>query len=85
MLAADITKWLKNARTGSRLCYHTGHLAQEREQFSPIAFTYRTVPAIDEKARLVWNAYCEGKVTLTQERTGNGAFRYWAEKRRKPW
>ncbi len=77
--------WLKTAQPGSRFCYHEGHLAHDRERMVVYgaSFRWESVPAVEAIGKLFWNAYCNGKITLTQERTGGGKFRYWAEKRRR--
>ncbi len=76
--------WLRSAPTGSRLCYHEGHLANDRREliWTGSRFTEKDLQPVCAVGHLMWDAYCIGKVMLFQERREAGGFRYWASKRR---
>ncbi len=78
--------WLKSAPKGSRLCYHEGNLANDRQRIvwhgDTQQFSEETLEPVHSVGWLMWKAYCRGKVILFQERLDPKTFRYWAAKRR---
>lgn len=54
---------LKSLRRGERFAYHVGFLAKDRQ------FSYE----LNVTARLVWEAYEKGRVTLFQQRANDNA------------
>ena len=81
-----VNNWLKSASVGSRLCYHEGHLANDRTRITwdgeTQRFSEKTVEPVHSVGWLMWKAYCRGQVMLFQERIAAKKFRYWASKRR---
>ncbi len=82
----QVQNWLKSAPKGARLCYHEGHLANDRTRINwngdTQQFSEETLEPVHSIGWLMWKAYCRGKVILFQERIASKKFRYWASKRR---
>jgi hypothetical protein len=83
MEPTKIANWLNSAAPGSRICYHEGLLADDRQKikFDGSSFTHQIIEPVSTIAKLMWAAYCKGKVILFQERVAKRHFRYWALKR----
>ncbi len=83
----QVQNWLKSAPSGNRLCYHEGHLANDRQRIvwdgENQQFHEEFVEPVHSIGWLIWKAYCRGKVMLFQERVDSKKFRYWASKRRR--
>ena len=80
-----VENWLRSAPPGSRLCYHEGHLANDRQRiiWDKGGFSTEIIEPVSTIGNLMWEAYCKGQVMLFQERTETKKFRYWASKRRR--
>ena len=65
-----VQNWLKSAPVPSRLCYHEGHLANDRQRIvwdgERQKFSEETVEPVDSIGWLIWKAYCRGQVLLFQ-------------------
>lgn len=69
MNEAQFIRWLAQAKAGDSVVYFTGFLA--------------TMPGPGRKtAKRAWKAYEEGKVNLVQQRVGEAAYLYIAQKRK---
>lgn len=64
--------WLRDAHKGERFVYWDGHLTVDR---MPGADDWAQCETL---ARLAWDAYRAGVVTLVQKRTGPGEWQYLA-------
>ena len=67
-------EWYANAKRGDRFIYHKGLLAQDRGDVE----TGRPVAPYHALAKLAYEAYVFGQVTLVQQRRGKFNFDYIA-------
>lgn len=79
--------WLKHARPGSKLEYHRGNLALDREKVTTLPnygglvahVFYEPLHSVGHAA---WRAYELGQVELVQKKIGREVYSYFAFKRR---
>lgn len=78
----QIDNWLKGARKGERLRYHSGFLTIDREERTGAGSNYLTYRAMEagRAGDLAYKAYLESQALLVQCRTGHQVFDYWMVK-----
>lgn len=73
MTARDFLQWLRTARSGAHLTYHTGNLQFDRRDNGAPAHRQ-----INRLADAAWDAMKSGFVELKQRRVGDGVCAYVA-------
>lgn len=84
------TKWVNNSKKGDRYVYHTGFLLMDRahkleigigpDGGDSVIMLVNREP-VHTEAKLVWQAYEKGHVTLFQRKLGKAVYEYIAERR----
>lgn len=72
--------WLKGANRGERVVYYNGFLLRDREILIKNGLSPDRFPSKIKAAIMVWKAYLNGAVKLTQRKRGPFEYEYIATK-----
>lgn len=80
----ELEQWLADKGSGKRVLYHVGHLARDRlrHEFVDGVLKEVTMEPLHSIAERLFDLSERGEVLLFQKRVGQGAWEYWAARRK---